>query len=178
MSRIDMMMMGLVMAVTVVGLKIVGLILIVALLIIPAVTARFWTERSDLVVLLAGVAGGLSAYLGAAVSASAPNLPTGPIIVLMSFGLFALSLLLAPNRGVLAAVLRHLRFQRRVHLRQGLLALAQDQVIYEPLTLRLLRRRGLLRADGVATEEGRARAAKALRDEHRWALVRSDQTHG
>lgn len=176
-SRIDMMMMGLVMAVTVVGLKIVGLILIVALLIIPAVTARFWTERSDLVVLLAGVAGGLSAYLGAAVSASAPNLPTGPIIVLMSFGLFALSPLLAPNRGVLAAVLRHLRFQRRVHLRQGLLALAQDQVIYEPLTLRLLRRRGLLRADGVATEEGRARAAKALRDEHRWALVRSDQTH-
>lgn len=50
-------------------------------------------------------------------------------------------------------------------------------MIYEPLTLRLLRRRGLLRADGVATEEGRARAAKALRDEHRWALVRSDQTH-
>ncbi|AHD11056.1 metal ABC transporter permease [Phaeobacter gallaeciensis] len=176
-SRIDMMMMGLVMAVTVVGLKIVGLILIVALLIIPAVTARFWTERSDMVVLLAGVAGGLSAYLGAAVSASAPNLPTGPIIVLMSFALFVLSLLLAPNRGVLAAVLRHLRFQRRVHLRQGLLALAQDQVIYEPLTLRLLRQRGLLRADGVATEKGRARAAKALRDEHRWALVRSDQTH-
>ncbi|MFS4581897.1 metal ABC transporter permease [Phaeobacter sp. C3_T13_0] len=176
-SRIDMMMMCLVMAVTVVGLKIVGLILIVALLIIPAVTARFWTERSDLVVLLAGMAGGLSAYLGAAVSASAPNLPTGPIIVLMSFGLFALSLLFAPNRGVLAAVLRHLRFQRRVHLRQGLLALAQDQVIYEPLTLRLLRQRGLLRPDGVPTDKGRAHAAKALLNEHRWALVRSDQTH-
>jgi manganese/zinc/iron transport system permease protein len=43
-ERIDLLMMGLVMAVTVVGLKIVGLILIVALLIIPAVTARFWTE--------------------------------------------------------------------------------------------------------------------------------------
>jgi manganese/zinc/iron transport system permease protein len=176
-SRIDMAMMGLVMAVTVVGLKIVGLILIVALLIIPAVTARFWTERSEHVVLLAGLAGGLAAYVGAAVSASAPNVPTGPIIVLMSFALFALSLLFAPNRGVLAAVLRHLRFQRRVHMRQGLLALATGQPIYEKLTLRLLQKAGLARADGVATEEGRARAAKALRDEKRWELVRADQAH-
>ncbi|WP_170382026.1 metal ABC transporter permease [Ruegeria atlantica] len=175
--RIDLAMMGLVMAVTVVGLKIVGLILIVALLIIPAVTARFWTDRSDRVVLLAGLAGGLAGYLGAALSASAPNLPTGPIIVLVSFGFFALSLLFAPVRGVLAAVLQHLKFQRRVHIRQGLLALAQDQTIYEPLTLRLLKRARLARADGVATEAGKARAAKALRDEKRWEVVRADQTH-
>ncbi|MEX0365646.1 MAG: metal ABC transporter permease [Ruegeria sp.] len=176
-DRIDLAMMGLVMAVTVVGLKIVGLILIVALLIIPPVTARFWTERSDRVVLLSGIAGGLAGYLGAALSASAPNLPTGPIIVLVSFAFFALSLFLAPGRGVLAAILRHMRFQRRVHLRQGLLALAQGQPIYEKLTLRLLRRAGLARADGVATETGKARAAKALRDEKRWEIVRTDLAH-
>ncbi len=176
-DRIDLAMMGLVMAVTVVGLKIVGLILIVALLIIPPVTARFWTERSDRVVLLAGGLGGFSGYAGAAISASAPNLPTGPIIVLVGFACFAISLLMAPNRGVLAAVLRHLRFQRRVHLRQGLLALAQGQPIYEKLTLRLLRRAGFARADGVATQMGRARAAKALRDEKRWQVARADQTH-
>ncbi len=175
--RIDLAMMGLVLAVTVVGLKIVGLILIVALLILPPVTARFWSQRSDNVVLIAGATGGLAGYLGAALSASAPNLPTGPIIVLVSFGFFALSMLLAPARGVLAAVLRHLRFQRRVHIRQGLLALAQGQKIYEPLTLRLLRRADLVRADGVATEAGKARAAKALRDERRWEIVRADQTH-
>lgn len=175
--RVDLAMMGLVMAVTVVGLKIVGLILIVALLIIPPVTARFWTERSDRVVLLSGLTGGLAGYLGAAISASAPNLPTGPIIVLVAFAFFALSLLVAPGRGVLAALLRHFRFQRRVHLRQGLLALAQGQPIYEQLTLRLLRRADLVRADGVATDAGRARAAKALRDETRWQIVRADQTH-
>lgn len=174
-GKIDMLMMGLVMAVTVVGLKVVGLILIVALLIIPAVTARFWTERAEHVVALAGVLGAVAAYVGAALSASAPNLPTGPIIVLVSFALFALSLLVAPNRGVLAAVLRHQRFQRRVHIRQGLLALAQEQTIYEPLTLRLLARAGLARADGVATTTGRARAAKALRDERRWDILRRDQ---
>ncbi|TNJ41078.1 metal ABC transporter permease [Phaeobacter sp. B1627] len=174
-GRIDMLMMGLVMAVTVVGLKVVGLILIVALLIIPPVTARFWTERADQVVILSGVLGAVAAYLGAALSASAPNLPTGPIIVLMSFALFALSLLIAPNRGVLAAVRRHRRFQKRVHLRQGLLALAQDQIIYEPLTLRLLAQSGFARADGVATQSGRRRAAKALRDEMRWDILRRDQ---
>jgi manganese/zinc/iron transport system permease protein len=174
-DKIDLLMMGLVMAVTVVGLKVVGLILIVALLIIPPVTARFWTERADYVVILAGGLGAVAAYIGAVVSALAPNLPTGPIIVLMSFALFALSLLVAPNRGVLAAVLRHRRFQRRVHIRQGLLALAQAQTIYEPLTLRLLSRAGLVRADGVATKAGQARAAKALRDERRWDILRRDQ---
>jgi manganese/zinc/iron transport system permease protein len=95
----------------------------------------------------------------------------------VSFAFFALSLFLAPNRGVLAAVLRHFRFQRRVHLRQGLLALAQGQAIYERLTLRLLHRAGLVRADGVATARGRARAAKALRDEKRWEVVRADMAH-
>lgn len=174
-ARIDLLIMALAMAVTVVGLKIVGLILIVAMLIIPPVTARFWTDRTDRVTLVAGLVGGASGYAGAAFSASAPALPTGPIIVLVSFSFFAVSLFFAPNRGVLAAFLRHLRFQHRVHMRQGLLALAQGQPIYEKLTLRLLRRAGLARADGVPTETGRARAAKALRDEKRWEIVRADQ---
>ena len=64
-----------------------------------------------------------------------------------------------------------------IDVRQGLLALAQGQPIYEPLTMRLLRRAGLARADGVATEAGRARAAKALRDEKRWDVVRADLAH-
>ena len=174
-DRIDLAIMALVMAVTVVGLKIVGLILIVAMLIIPPVTARFWSDRTDRVVMLSGALGGAAAYIGAAFSASAPALPTGPIIVLVSFAFFAASLLFAPGRGVLAAILRHRRFQRRVHMRQGLLALAQAQPIYEVYTLRLLKSAGLVQADGVATDSGKARAAKALRDEKRWELVRADQ---
>lgn len=171
--QVDLATMGLVMAVTVVGLKVVGLILIVALLIIPPVTARFWTDRTERVWVLSGLIGGVSGFVGAAISASAPALPTGPIIVLTGFSVFALSLFLAPNRGVLAAVLRHVAFQRRVHLRQGLLALAQGQPVYERYTVRLLHREGLSRPDGVATETGRARAAKALLDETRWAVLRA-----
>ncbi|WP_068116374.1 metal ABC transporter permease [Tropicimonas marinistellae] len=172
-ARVDMMTMGLVLAVTVVGLKIVGLILIVALLIIPPVTARFWTERSERVVAYAAVIGGVSGFVGAAISASAPALPTGPIIVLTCFTLFVASLFLAPRRGVLAAYLHHRQFQQRVHVRQGLLALAQQQPVYEPLTIRLLARDGLARRDGVPTDAGRARAARALRDEHRWQIVQT-----
>ncbi|MBQ0810971.1 metal ABC transporter permease [Roseovarius sp.] len=173
-ARVDLAMMGLALAITVTGLKVVGLVLIVALLIIPPVAARFWSERAGHVVMIAGIIGGVAGYLGAAVSATAPDLPTGPLIVLAAFALFVLSLLLAPGRGVLAAALRHLRFQRRVHLRQGLLALAAGQPVYEPLTLRLMRRAGLARADGVATEAGRAMAARARLDERRWQILRSD----
>ncbi len=170
--RIDLLMMGLVMAVTVIGLKLVGLILIVAMLIIPAVTARFWTERSNRVIWIAGAVGGVSGYLGAVLSASAPALPTGPIIVLVAASIFVFSLLFAPMRGVLAAVIRHRRFQARVHRRQGLLALAAQHPIREAYTLRLLRREGLVRADGVPTETGRAQAAKIARDERRWDIAR------
>lgn len=176
-QRIELAMMGLALAITVVGLKIVGLILIVALLIIPAVAARFWTNRVGHVVVLAGIFGGVASYLGASISATAPALPTGPIIVLVAFALFAISLLCAPERGVLAAALRYRRFQTRVHVRQGLLALAQGQPIYEKLTIRLMKRRGLVRADGVATETGRAQASKALLDERRWQVLRSDPMH-
>ena len=123
-------------------------------------------------VWLAGAIGGAAGYGGAAISASAPALPTGPIIVLVCAGLFSLSLLFAPTRGVLAAAIRHRRFQRRVHRRQGLLELARAEPIHDPLTLRILRRAGLIRPDGVATPEGRAAAAKAQRDEARWEVAR------
>jgi len=170
--RIDLLMMGLVMAVTVIGLKLVGLILIVAMLIIPAVTARFWTDRSHRVIWIAGAAGGVSGYMGAVISASAPSMPTGPIIVLVAAAIFVVSLFFAPGRGVLAAVMRHRRFQARVHRRQGLLALAAQHPIREAYTVRLLAREGLVRPDGVPTDAGRAQAAKVARDERRWDVAR------
>ena len=175
--RVDLAMMGLVMAVTIIGLKVVGLVLIVALLIIPPVAARFWSDRSDRVVGIAGAFGGLAGFVGAAISATAPALPTGPIIVLTAFGLFLVSLLFAPGQGLLVGWLRHRRHQRRIHMRQGLLAIAQDLPIYERYTLNLLVQSGLARPDGVPTEQGRERAAKACRDESRWAVARRMHSH-
>ena len=171
-SRIDIVMMGIVMAVTVIGLKLVGLVLIVALLIIPPVTARFWSDRIGVVLWLSGGVGAVSGYLGAALSASASGLPTGPIMVLVCATLFLLSLLLAPARGVVAAVLRQRRFQRRVHRRQGLLALSRDEPIHDPFTIAILKADGLIRPDCVPTDNGRAEAARAARDEARWRAAR------
>lgn len=170
--RIDLAMMGVVLAVTVVGLKLVGLILIVALLIIPPVTARFWSDRAENVVWSAGVIGALSGWIGAALSASAPALPTGPIIVLVATLAFAASLLFSPARGVAAALIARRAFQARVHRRQGLLALARNEPIHDPLTIRILSGEGLLRPDGVATEAGRAACHRVARDERRWSAAR------
>ncbi len=111
--RLDLALMTLVLAVTVVGLKIVGLILIVALLIIPAAAARFWSDNAARVVLLSGLFGGVSGHAGAAVSATAPDLPTGPIIVLVAAALFAISMFFAPSRGVIAGALRQRRLRRQ-----------------------------------------------------------------
>lgn len=110
-SWIDLVMMAMVVIVTVAGLQAVGLILVVAMLIIPPVAARFWTERLWLLVILAAVIGGLSGYLGASTSALLPRKPAGAVIVLTSGVLFVLSMLLAPQRGVLAAARRRLRLR-------------------------------------------------------------------
>ena len=170
--RTDLAMMGVALLVTVVGLKIVGLVLIVALLIIPPVAARFWTDRVSTLTLLATAIGGISGYVGAAISSIEARLPTGPIIVLVAFAIFAVSFLVSPRRGVLAALLRRRRLEARVHLRQGLLALARGEAVYDRLTLRLLLSRGWIRADGAMTDPGRAAAAAAALDEARWSLAR------
>ncbi len=181
--RVDFIILTVTLAVTVLGMKIVGLILIVALLIIPAVSARFWSERTNIILVTATLFGALSGYIGSAISAVSPGLPTGPIIVLCCFGLFLFSFLFAPKRGVLAVALDHYRFQKAVHLTQGLLSMAAAQPIYEPKTQRLLRRLGYIRADGVATETGKSLAAKTLLNEKRWSywqeiLKESDQLDG
>ncbi|MBT6096943.1 MAG: metal ABC transporter permease [Marinovum sp.] len=172
-QKTDYIVLAVALAVTVIGMKIAGLILIVALLIIAPVAARFWSEKSDTIILISAIFGGLSGYLGAAISATAPGLPTGPIIVLCSFVLFLVSFLLAPRRGVLAAARSFWVFQRTVHMTQGLLSIAQNQPIYEPKTKRILQRRGFIRADGVATQAGRALAAKTLLNERRWSFWRN-----
>lgn len=111
---IDLMMMTLVVAVTVVGLQAVGLILIVALLIIPAASARFWSESLNRVVVISTVLGGISGYFGAAASALLPRLPTGAVIVLTAGFIFLISFLFAPKRGVLASVVRIVRLKFRI----------------------------------------------------------------
>jgi manganese/zinc/iron transport system permease protein len=100
---LDALLMALVLGVVLVGLHVVGLILIVAMLVIPAATARLWTASAPAMAGLSALMGGVAGYLGAAISASAPDLPTGPVIVLVAAAAFALSLLAAPRGLILRA---------------------------------------------------------------------------
>ncbi|MCC6955016.1 MAG: metal ABC transporter permease, partial [Deltaproteobacteria bacterium] len=98
---LDIVMMALIVGVTVIGLQSVGLILMVAFLVTPAVAARFWTDRFEIVVLLSGLFGGMSGYFGSVMSALFPQIPAGSVIVLVCGAIFFVSLLLAPKRGLI-----------------------------------------------------------------------------
>jgi len=98
---LDIAMLALITAVTVVGLQAVGLILIIAFLIIPAAAARFWTNDLRRMLVLSAVIGGLSGWLGASISSLMTRLPAGAVIVLVAAGVFLVSLVFGSARGVL-----------------------------------------------------------------------------
>jgi manganese/zinc/iron transport system permease protein len=108
-SRVDVLLLGLIVLVCVAGLQAVGLILVVALLVLPAATAKLLTHRLPRMLAMAAVFGGTAGAAGAFVSANSPELPTGAAVVLASALLFTLALLLAPERGLLARGFTHLR---------------------------------------------------------------------
>lgn len=139
---IDLGMMALVVLVTVAGLQAVGLILVVAMLIIPPVSARFWTEKLWLLVVLAGLIGAASGYFGSVVSALLPRKPAGAVIVLTSGAFFAASFIAAPTRGVIAQGLRRLALQLRIageHVLEFAFELASTKAPQAALSRRKLR---------------------------------------
>ncbi|WP_160034764.1 metal ABC transporter permease [Paenibacillus sp. An7] len=97
------------------GVQIVGVVLVAALLVTPAAAARYWTHRLGLMVALAGLFGALSGVIGTVVSATTPDLPTGPVTVLVATGLFAISVLFAPDRGWIARAFRERRVRTAYH---------------------------------------------------------------
>lgn len=90
----------------IIGLQAVGVILMSALLIAPGVAARQWTDRLVIMVLLAGFFGAISGLLGTLISSLVSKLPTGPTIVIIISLIVVISLLFAPNRGLLWQYIR------------------------------------------------------------------------
>jgi manganese/zinc/iron transport system permease protein len=109
---IDGAILGLALVVMIAGLKVVGLVLVVALLIVPPVAARFWTDRVGVMLAIAAGQGAAAGWLGAGLSAAAPQAPTGALIVLVAFAFFVVSFLFAPRRGLAAQALARARLAR------------------------------------------------------------------
>jgi manganese/zinc/iron transport system permease protein len=115
-ALLEQLLMLLVVVAVVAGIQAVGVVLIAALLITPAVSARYWTNRLGVMVALSGAFGALSGALGTWISSSVSNLPTGPVTVLAATALFGFSVLLGPERGLLAKRLLRERVKRRFRL--------------------------------------------------------------
>jgi manganese/zinc/iron transport system permease protein len=159
-----------------------------ALVVAPAAAARQWTDRLGPMVGLAAAFGALAGVLGAFASGATTHVPTGPAIVVVISVLVLVSLLFAPNRGVLWEAARRALTRRRLSAERVLcdvyeLALQHDDTTHphETGTLKVmtapsrgvrrclveLARRGLvqtLSGDRWAlTAEGEARAVDVLR---------------
>ncbi len=194
-GALDILLMGLIVAVTVIGLQAVGLILVVALLIIPPAAARFWSHRLHFNIVIAAAIGGLSGLVGCLISALNTNLPAGAIIVLVAASFFTVSLLFGAERGLVRRVLLQRALMRRIrrqHLLRALYELAEEAKDSAAIPFRALRlerswsdrilRRAIARArrgglvvepePGVytLTESGAREAARVVRNHRLWEM--------
>lgn len=180
---LDLLLMAMVVLVTVVGLVAVGMVLVVAMLIIPAAAARLWTDRLRRMVLLSAFFGGVSALAGTVASSSFDRTPTGPAIVLSAGAIFAIGMVGAPRRGVVAGMMRQMGVRVRVHADHALAAMLRSVADPKPVSSVLppglvglivgawLRRRSLARIEGgmiALTTEGVAAAELADRRRKLW----------
>ncbi|WP_260631151.1 metal ABC transporter permease [Bacillus sp. S/N-304-OC-R1] len=97
---LNLLFLTLLVAVVVVGIQAVGVILMAALLITPSIAARYWTESLGKMVMISGVFGAVSGMTGTLISTLREGLATGPFIVVTATALFLVSMLFAPQRGL------------------------------------------------------------------------------
>lgn len=107
----------------VVGLQMVGVVLMAAMVIAPAVAARQWTRRLETMVMLAAAFGMAGGIVGAVLSATSRGLATGPLIVLAVSAIVLVSLLLAPERGLVWSTAKIFRDRRELRGKQVLATL-------------------------------------------------------
>lgn len=134
-----------------IGLQTVGVVLMAAMLIAPAAAARQWTDRLGKMVVLAALFGAFSGVIGAVLSASRENLPTGPLVVLTASVIVVISLFFAPLRGLVWQWVREVRNRKRIRLERILLDthVLHNHGELSPETLALRRRTSLQ----IATNE-------------------------
>ena len=107
-----------------IGLQAVGLILVVAVMVIPPAAARFLTDDLRATVIWSSGIGAAGCWVGVTLSAIAPGLPAGAMIVLSMAGLFVIALCFGGTRGLLPQWRLGRELRRRVgrdHLLRSML---------------------------------------------------------
>lgn len=173
MRAVDIALTTVIVVAVVVGLQTVGVVLMAAMIVAPGAAARQWTNRLGMMVALAALFGAAAGVAGSLLSATATRLPTGPMIVLCLTVIAFLSLLLAPNRGLVWSWARHRRAGRTLRAEATLLDLyAMARQHADADHAHSGRALSALRGDARATlarleESGFARQVQA----DRWALT-------
>ena len=83
------------------SLRTVGVILVVAMLITPASAAMLLSENLKKVIVISGLIGMLAAFSGL-IASILMNTPSGPAMAVMATLFYALAVLFAPRKGVIA----------------------------------------------------------------------------
>jgi manganese/zinc/iron transport system permease protein len=120
MSWLEVLITGLLVIAIVIGLQAVGVVLMSAMVVAPAAAARQWTDRLGVMVTLAAAFGALAGVVGTVISGLGEGLSTGPVIVLCISVIVVVSLLFAPNRGLLWNWLAQQRNRRQLQTEQVL----------------------------------------------------------
>jgi manganese/zinc/iron transport system permease protein len=181
MRALDVLMTTLLVVAVVIGLQAVGVVLMSAMVVAPAAAARQWTDRLGWMAGLAALFGALAGVSGAAISSTTARLSTGPTIVLCISFIVFVSLLLAPNRGLVWNWVRDQRNRRQLQVEtvlSNLYALAsQHASLDHGHTIAALRAMSL-GSGGVARtlQELDARGWVRQLDEDAWALTSSGMT--
>lgn len=108
------------------SLQVVGVVLVSALLIIPAATASIITERMKALLGWSVLIGCVSGVIGAFLSFLGSQLPTGPLIVLVSTAIFLLTLFFNPQRGLFVKWLSNRSRNRKILLENTLKGVYQE----------------------------------------------------
>ncbi len=122
---LDVLLTSLLVIAIVIGLEAVGAVLMSAMIVAPAVAARQWTDRFSLMVFLAAIFGALSGVIGAIISSTGAQIPTGPTIILCATLFVIISITLAPNRGLVWNSSRQRRYRRNIRM-------TSNQLIEQP----------------------------------------------
>ncbi len=100
----------------VIGLQTVGVVLMSALVVAPAASARQWTDRLGVMVILSALFGAVAGAMGSVLSSMTARLPTGPTIVICLAAIAFFSILGAPNRGLFWRWYRNLQNRNRLQV--------------------------------------------------------------
>ena len=101
------------------SLQTVGVILVVAMLITPASTALLISDKLERVVFLSGLLGLLSAVLGLVLAIAFETTP-GPAMAVAATGIYLITSLVAPKKGVIAKMMVKRAQQNKVELEDTL----------------------------------------------------------